>query len=168
MTHSLGGGSAAPAQLTTYAHQPFDTWYTSLTKRRTPHARLQSPLLRLPIELRNMVYSYVFDTVDLVRQSDFRLRAKNCGQGLHESCSQIRNETTHYMESRKAYTTLRLQDWRKAPQVILSYKWRKTTRHLTFVLEGQEERRSVSFLRCDVAHLEQYLTPCGDGCALCD
>src|SRR5690242_12931767 len=111
MTHPPGGGAAAPAHLTMYARQPFDTGCTSLTNRRTVRARLQSPLLHLPVELRNMVYLHAFDTVDLVRQSDFRLRAKNCGQGLHESCSQIRNETTRYMEARKAYTTLRLQDW---------------------------------------------------------
>jgi hypothetical protein len=51
-----------------------------------PATALLGSLGRLPPELRNMVYEYVFDSVDLHR-------LEGCDHPLSRTCYQLRNET---------------------------------------------------------------------------
>lgn len=69
--------------------------------------QLQSPLLRLPAELRNNIFAFALDTADLqprYSRGDVTLQIVNLGRCLSQTCTQIRKETEHLHDS---FTRLR-------------------------------------------------------------
>ncbi len=70
------------------------------------------PLLRLPGELRNKIYGYVFDSATMRKPWEShqepeqdQLRIITDGKGLHLSCRQVCKETAHLL---KIYTILNI------------------------------------------------------------
>ncbi|KAF1928515.1 uncharacterized protein M421DRAFT_4987 [Didymella exigua CBS 183.55] len=73
-----------------------------------PFNLLQSPLLRLPGELRNRIFALAFDTADLQQlwyENTPPRRVANTGRPLSQTCTKVRKEIEHLHDS---YTKLRI------------------------------------------------------------
>lgn len=71
----------------------------------TAHNQIESLFLRLPAELRNIIYGFALDTAEFVAENPFDMLLRRSNLYLTQVCRQIRSETRPFL---KKFSTARL------------------------------------------------------------